>query len=340
MSNARTKSEIKLLEPTKVQPALPLPKRPSSKAEPVKKPPAPNPEELHDTRLQKYQITEPLISSSSNTVPVQNTAISSPTPISFNNKISSASQFPVTKMVFSQPGPIHFPSHETSTLSQKPKKASPITESPLLMSPTHGGSIPGNHSTNPFIDLISPSDKSDKQNFVKDLQSLSITQIFHKKPSGNSTSVSSPEQRTNKNVLTTTNDQNLIQSLPVPAQPAPKPPQGPPIVPERPKHTLGLESTKLWQLSPRALIDPPKVVSKECTSSSSQHSETLYRAVFDFNSTQHDELSLKKGDFYLVTEQCHDGWFKGKSVKTGKSGVFPGNHVQEHDSKSVSIAFK
>lgn len=30
-------------------------------------------------------------------------------------------------------------------------------------------------------------------------------------------------------------------------------------------------------------------------------------------------------------EMCVDGWYKGQSLRTGKSGVFPGNHVHQVD---------
>lgn len=30
---------------------------------------------------------------------------------------------------------------------------------------------------------------------------------------------------------------------------------------------------------------------------------------------------------YRVTEKCQDGWFKGTSLRTAASGVFPGNYV-------------
>lgn len=335
MSNAKTKSETKLLEPTKVHPALPFPKRPSSKIEANKKPPAPTPAESKDHKSQNYQNISSTTSSQAVPTPPR---MSSSTSQGYNNvtPIKIPSQIPpqippnpVTQMVFSQPGPIPFSGNSSSN---KPKKSSLVSDSPMLLSPTHAP-IPGNHSTNPFIDLISTSTQNEKQKENSDIsQSFSILQIFPKKSS--SSKAPQPEPRTYKNVLTTTNDQNLIQSLPLPAQPAPKPPLEPPRVPERPKHTLGLETTKLWQLSPRALIDPPISVSKE-NPSTSHFSGTLFRALYDYNSTQQDELSLKKGDLYFVTEQCHDGWFKGKSLKSGKSGVFPGNHVQEHDHKQT-----
>eukprot|EP00092_Neocalanus_flemingeri_P000006 GFUD01000006.1.p1 GENE.GFUD01000006.1~~GFUD01000006.1.p1 ORF type:complete len:537 (+),score=129.45 GFUD01000006.1:71-1681(+) len=330
MNNAKTKSETKLLEPTKVQPALPFPKRPSSKLDTAKKPPAPTPEEAKDGYLksQNYQN----ISSQAVPAPPRMSGSSSQgynnvTPIKVPSQIPPN---PVAQMVLSQPGSINFTGNPSSLIQTK---TSPQADSPMLLSPTHAP-IPGNHSTNPFIDLIDSSPHNEKQKENSDIsQSFSILQIFPKKGS-TSSKAPQPEPRIHKNVLTTTNDQNLIQSLPLPAQPAPKPPLEPPRVPERPKHTLGLETTKLWQLSPRALIDPPVSISKE-NPSTSHFSGTLYRALYDYNSTQHDELSLKKGDLYFVTEQCHDGWFKGKSLKSGKSGVFPGNHVQEHDHKQT-----
>jgi len=64
-------------------------------------------------------------------------------------------------------------------------------------------------------------------------------------------------------------------------------------------------------------------------------SPILYRAQFDFHPSQPDELGLKKGDLYNVSEKCHDGWFKGLDLKTGKIGVFPGNYVQQYDYKQA-----
>lgn len=52
-----------------------------------------------------------------------------------------------------------------------------------------------------------------------------------------------------------------------------------------------------------------------------------YLALYPYKPQKADELELKKGSVYLVTERCQDGWFKGTSYKTLKSGVFPGNYV-------------
>jgi E3 ubiquitin-protein ligase SH3RF len=52
-----------------------------------------------------------------------------------------------------------------------------------------------------------------------------------------------------------------------------------------------------------------------------------------------DELRLTKGDLYIVIEKCEDGWFKGSSLNTLKTGVFPGNYMQHvRDEKQNAFA--
>ena len=42
--------------------------------------------------------------------------------------------------------------------------------------------------------------------------------------------------------------------------------------------------------------------------------KTFCRALYDYNPVKSDELSLRKGDLYIVIEKCKDGWYKGSSV--------------------------
>lgn len=51
-----------------------------------------------------------------------------------------------------------------------------------------------------------------------------------------------------------------------------------------------------------------------------------YLALFPYKPRQPDELELKKGCVYIVTERCVDGWFKGKNW-LDVTGVFPGNYL-------------
>uniref|UniRef100_H0XFD4 RING-type E3 ubiquitin transferase n=1 Tax=Otolemur garnettii TaxID=30611 RepID=H0XFD4_OTOGA len=53
----------------------------------------------------------------------------------------------------------------------------------------------------------------------------------------------------------------------------------------------------------------------------------LYLALYAYRPQKSDELELHKGEMYRVLEKCQDGWFKGASLRTGVSGVFPGNYV-------------
>ncbi|XP_065333982.1 E3 ubiquitin-protein ligase SH3RF1-like isoform X1 [Cloeon dipterum] len=53
----------------------------------------------------------------------------------------------------------------------------------------------------------------------------------------------------------------------------------------------------------------------------------VYVAMYPYKPQKADELELKKGVVYIVTEKCQDGWFRGTSQVTNKSGVFPGNYV-------------
>ncbi|NWJ02289.1 SH3R3 ligase, partial [Crypturellus undulatus] len=53
----------------------------------------------------------------------------------------------------------------------------------------------------------------------------------------------------------------------------------------------------------------------------------IYLALYAYKPQKNDELELRKGEMYRVTEKCQDGWFKGTSLRSGMSGVFPGNYV-------------
>lgn len=52
-----------------------------------------------------------------------------------------------------------------------------------------------------------------------------------------------------------------------------------------------------------------------------------YLALYTYKPQKSDELELRKGEMYCVLEKCQDGWFKGTSLRSGLSGVFPGNYV-------------
>ncbi|XP_061164155.1 E3 ubiquitin-protein ligase SH3RF3-like isoform X2 [Saccostrea echinata] len=64
----------------------------------------------------------------------------------------------------------------------------------------------------------------------------------------------------------------------------------------------------------------------------------IFVALYHYKPQKEDEVELRKGDYYSVIEACQDGWFKGRCLKTGKAGVFPGNYVQQARSPSAGGA--
>ena len=183
-------------------------------------------------------------------------------------------------------------------------------------SPSTGqAAITGNPSTNPFIDLI------DATPYYSKVRKESLPGAMTQLHLGGQ----------NENLVSSTSHQSLIESLPVPAVPPPRPPATPSVPPDDCECGPPLpdrKKMKQWQLSPRALIAPPN-------SSSGPPLPAVYKAVYEYKASQLDELSLKRGELYHVTEKCHDGWFKGKHINTGNVGVFPGNHVREYDPKQA-----
>ncbi|XP_034417487.1 E3 ubiquitin-protein ligase SH3RF3-like [Cyclopterus lumpus] len=81
---------------------------------------------------------------------------------------------------------------------------------------------------------------------------------------------------------------------------------------------------------PSPSLVPPKVAS--ITSELLAHAKVqlplnIYLALYAYKPQKADELELRKGEMYRVTEKCQDGWFKGTSLRTAACGVFPGNYV-------------
>lgn len=80
-------------------------------------------------------------------------------------------------------------------------------------------------------------------------------------------------------------------------------------------------------------VEPPKPSSRQrsqtvkVNSSNHQVFPATFIALYPYKPQKADELELKKGAVYFVTERCQDGWFKGTNRSHNKSGVFPGNYV-------------
>ncbi|XP_022694047.1 E3 ubiquitin-protein ligase SH3RF1-like [Varroa jacobsoni] len=106
---------------------------------------------------------------------------------------------------------------------------------------------------------------------------------------------------------------------------------GPPSVTPVTTHTTAQHGqNKLLEIN--ATVRRHTRQSKEADLSSSSQTvkstSMFYMALYNYKPQKDDELELKKGEVYMVSEKCQDGWFKGSALKSGAQGVFPGNYVQ------------
>ncbi|XP_050526905.1 LIM and SH3 domain protein Lasp isoform X2 [Daktulosphaira vitifoliae] len=54
----------------------------------------------------------------------------------------------------------------------------------------------------------------------------------------------------------------------------------------------------------------------------------VYRAMYDYEAQDHDEVSFTDGDLIVNCAAVDDGWMTGVVQRTGKSGMLPANYVQ------------
>jgi len=58
---------------------------------------------------------------------------------------------------------------------------------------------------------------------------------------------------------------------------------------------------------------------------------TVYRAIYDYDAKEDDEISFRDGDKFINCEQIDVGWMIGVHEKTGKHGMFPANYAEPID---------
>lgn len=78
---------------------------------------------------------------------------------------------------------------------------------------------------------------------------------------------------------------------------------------------------------------PPKYGYQEpVTPVPTQHSAPAggkrYRAVYDYNAADEDEVSFQDGDTIINVQQIDEGWMYGTVERTGDTGMLPANYVE------------
>ncbi len=53
-----------------------------------------------------------------------------------------------------------------------------------------------------------------------------------------------------------------------------------------------------------------------------------YRAVYDYNAADEDEVSFLDGDMIMDVQQIDEGWMYGRVERTGQQGMLPANYVE------------
>ncbi|XP_042551477.1 E3 ubiquitin-protein ligase SH3RF3 [Dipodomys spectabilis] len=91
--------------------------------------------------------------------------------------------------------------------------------------------------------------------------------------------------------------------------------------------TVPTQDSSSTGLIPTVIPRSTAVAGDPVTSPKVQLPLNVYLALYAYKPQKNDELELRKGEMYRVLEKCQDGWFKGASLRTGVSGVFPGNYV-------------
>ncbi|KAK6180829.1 hypothetical protein SNE40_008810 [Patella caerulea] len=54
-----------------------------------------------------------------------------------------------------------------------------------------------------------------------------------------------------------------------------------------------------------------------------------YRAIYDYNAADDDEVSFSEGDLIIDCEVIDDGWMVGRVKRTGQHGMLPSNYVEK-----------
>lgn len=57
--------------------------------------------------------------------------------------------------------------------------------------------------------------------------------------------------------------------------------------------------------------------------------QRVYRAIYDYEAQDVDEVSFREGDVIFEVESIDSGWMTGRVERTGKTGMLPANYVEQ-----------
>ena len=56
--------------------------------------------------------------------------------------------------------------------------------------------------------------------------------------------------------------------------------------------------------------------------------QNIYRAMYDYDARESDEVSFLDGDIIVNCLPIHEGWMSGMVERTGQCGLLPANYVE------------
>lgn len=56
--------------------------------------------------------------------------------------------------------------------------------------------------------------------------------------------------------------------------------------------------------------------------------QRIFRAVYDYEAKDVDEVSFMEGDLIYELESIDAGWMTGRVERTGKTGMLPANYLE------------
>ncbi|XP_032309680.1 LIM and SH3 domain protein Lasp isoform X3 [Drosophila ananassae] len=73
----------------------------------------------------------------------------------------------------------------------------------------------------------------------------------------------------------------------------------------------------------------PSYVSLQDKQSRQSTALRVYRAIYDYEAQDVDEVSFREGDVIFEVESIDSGWMTGRVERTGKTGMLPANYVEQ-----------
>ncbi|XP_064547593.1 LIM and SH3 domain protein Lasp isoform X1 [Drosophila montana] len=86
------------------------------------------------------------------------------------------------------------------------------------------------------------------------------------------------------------------------------------------------QQVQMMQQQEQQVRQPPASLQEK---HSRQGNLRVYRAIYDYEAQDVDEVSFREGDVIFEVESIDSGWMTGRVERTGKTGMLPANYVEQ-----------